>query len=554
VTNLRTFSDAILVANTYNATNSTLTTVTTATPTTSTTASLFTLNAGANTGNNTDGFNYSSSFALVNSTQHTQSLFVKPSGATVLRLRSNVGGALFDFTLTGNGTAPSPSADLQSASIVALANGWYRVSWTFTTTTSAPGNRNDYWTIKTNVADGTNGFYVVGAQLEQSATVGEYIPTTSTINSAPRFDHNPTTGESLGLLVEEARTNSIRNNTGVGAVAGVPGTLPTNWTIGGSGIGTLTQQVVAIGSLGSLSYIDVRYSGTTSTTGFIFAFEPSTSVAALTGQAWTQSTYLALIAGSISNINALRHDVVERTLIGGTVLQNFSSDFKSTLTANLTRSIYSVVLSGGATTAYAQPSIEFSFASGVAIDFTIRIGLPQLELGSFATSACPTTTATVTRAADVASITGTNFSSWYNQTEGTMFADINTAPVANIAQAVFDLNEGVGSERIFQRRNTGGQIATAITDNGVVQGDFGSVSVPASGRARSGFAYRLNDFESAVNGSSNGTDTSVTVPTPDRINIGQNFGSGQVVNGTIRRLVYFPIRLANTTLQSITAQ
>jgi hypothetical protein len=48
-----------------------------------------------------------------------------------------------------------------------------------------------------------------GAQLEQSATVGEYIPTTSTINSAPRFDHDPTTGESLGLLVEEQRTNLL---------------------------------------------------------------------------------------------------------------------------------------------------------------------------------------------------------------------------------------------------------------------------------------------------------------------------------------------------------
>jgi hypothetical protein len=57
--------------------------------------------------------------------------------------------------------------------------------------------------------DGTSGIYIWGAQLEQSTTVGEYIPTTSTINSAPRFDHNPTTGESLGLLVEEQRTNML---------------------------------------------------------------------------------------------------------------------------------------------------------------------------------------------------------------------------------------------------------------------------------------------------------------------------------------------------------
>jgi len=47
----------------------------------------------------------------------------------------------------------------------------------------------------------------------------------------------------------------------------------------------------------------------------------------------------------------------------------------------------------------------------------------QLEAGAFPTSYIPTTTATVTRAADVASITGSNFSSWYRQDEGTVFTE-----------------------------------------------------------------------------------------------------------------------------------
>ena len=178
-TNVKTHSEAILVANSYGANSSTLAAASIANPFGGTTASLFTLNVGANTGNNTDGFNFGSGISIANSTAHAQSLFVKPAGATVLRLRSNVGGARFDFTLIGNGTAPSPSADLQSAAIVPFPNGWYRVSWTFTSATSAPGNRGDYWTIKTNVADGTNGLYVVGAQLEAGAFPTSYIPTTT---------------------------------------------------------------------------------------------------------------------------------------------------------------------------------------------------------------------------------------------------------------------------------------------------------------------------------------------------------------------------------------
>ena len=220
VTNLKTHSEAILSANGYGVNNATLATVSITNPFGDTTASLFTLNVGANTGNNTDGFHFGSGVALANSTAHAQSLFVKPAGATVLRLRSNVGGSVFDFTLTGNGTAPSLSADLQSASIIAFPNGWYRVSWTFTTTTSAPGNRGDYWTIKTNVADGTSGLYVVGAQLEAGAFPTSYIPTTSAtatraadVASITGTNFSSWYNQTEGTVLLDGRFNTVATNT-----------------------------------------------------------------------------------------------------------------------------------------------------------------------------------------------------------------------------------------------------------------------------------------------------------------------------------------------------
>ncbi len=64
---------------------------------------------------------------------------------------------------------------------------------------------------------------------------GMHLCRLSTTNrqDVPRIDFRNADGtlSSCGrLLLEPQRTNSIRNSSMVGAVAGSPGTLPTNWT------------------------------------------------------------------------------------------------------------------------------------------------------------------------------------------------------------------------------------------------------------------------------------------------------------------------------------
>jgi hypothetical protein len=118
----------------------------------------------------------------------------------------------------GNGLFNSASLDLHFAktkSLVDATTGANLVDFTRASSGTYVDSEGVIRTATTNLllrseefdqrlgVDGTSGIYLWGAQLEQSTTVGEYIPTTSTINSAPRFDHDPTTGESLGLLVEE---------------------------------------------------------------------------------------------------------------------------------------------------------------------------------------------------------------------------------------------------------------------------------------------------------------------------------------------------------------
>jgi hypothetical protein len=174
VTNLRSYSEAVLVANGYTATNSTLATQSVSTPIQGvSSASFFALNSGANTGNNTDGMNYFS-VSLANSTAYTQSALFKLSGTNTIRLRSNVTGQVFDIVPASGATTPSGA--ITACTVQAAPNGWYRVSWSFTSTTSVPGNRGDHWCIKTPVADGTTGFWITGTQINLGP-LAPYVPT-----------------------------------------------------------------------------------------------------------------------------------------------------------------------------------------------------------------------------------------------------------------------------------------------------------------------------------------------------------------------------------------
>lgn len=146
------------------------------------------------------------------------------------------------------------------------------------------------------------------------ASTGAYWDATGTLQSAagntPRFDYGASPGATpLGLLIEESRTNGIRNNTAAGGVAGTPGTLPTNWTV--NGLGTLSYSVVGTGTESGLSYCDLRVYGTTSTTSCYIEPEAVGIVAATQGQVWTLSSYVRIVSGSTSNITSFSLDIGE---------------------------------------------------------------------------------------------------------------------------------------------------------------------------------------------------------------------------------------------------
>ena len=241
-------------------------------------------------------------------------------------------------------------------------------------------------------------------------------------DNVPRLDY-PVGGAVNGcpaLLVEPAATNSIRNNSIVGAVSG--GALPTNWSFGtGAGVsGTVT----AVGTENGIPYIDLRISGAATATSVQLNIETANQIAALNGQVWTISSYLKTIASPFPPLSSALL-ITERTSVGTSSAQY---SLAISLTSSLARYPYSVTLNGGPTTAFAQPRLSFSFTIGQSYDFTIRIGYPQMELGSVATSVIPTTTASVTRSADV--IRKTNITSLIGQSEGTVYFEVEVTDEA----------------------------------------------------------------------------------------------------------------------------
>jgi hypothetical protein len=370
---------------------------------------------------------------------------------------------------------------------------------------------------------------------------------TSAAIDAPRLDYDPSTLAALGFLVEESRTNSIRNNTMVGAVAGTPGTLPTNWQRFTSG--TAATAVVGTGTESGITYFDITFSGG-NTDSISFFMDGTTGHAALNGQTWTGSAYYKLTAGSFANCTALQ--AVYEANAAGTALANSTTSITTVTGAALSsQRITTTRVNNNASTAEEQLTLQITGTG--AFSFTLRIGLPQLELGAFATSVIPTTTTALTRAADVASVN--TLSPWFNSTTGTLFTESQQLPgqTAAVFPRIAVIDDGSTNNAILNLwRSDTSRLYGSITFGGANQADVGTNGVTQTNVNKIGLAYATNDFAASVNGGAPSTDTLGSVPSGlTTLRIGRSSGT-DYLNGYLRRITYYPRALSAAELQAIT--
>jgi len=379
------------------------------------------------------------------------------------------------------------------------------------------------------------------------------VLTTATANE-PRFDHDPATGASRGLLIEESRTNSIRNSQAGGATAGVlfsgSGVVPTNWGISNKSTDGVTIEITSVGTESGIAYFDLKISGTpTATSAVYIAPEPRSQVVASSGQTWTSSVYLKIVAGALTNLT--RQHIIEEGdssgnyLIGGQVTLTPTSSSLNTQRYSFTRTLTN------ASAARVRGLIGIEYTNGQQIGgsvngLTLRIAAPQLEQGAFATSYIPTTAAAATRAADSAVVTP--ISSFYNQSEGTLFAEV---ALLTTASGTFPysiaLDDNTNNNRIELYASAIDSVVT-VYSSGTAQAQMSFAGVLTAGATfRAIVAAKANDIAFSTNGQSVLTDSSALMPVGmTQLRVKPN------TFAHIRKIAYYPKRLSNERLRSLT--
>ena len=364
-------------------------------------------------------------------------------------------------------------------------------------------------------------------------------------DNVPRLDY-PLGGAVNGcpaLLVEPAATNGIRNNSMVGASA--PNTLPTNWSNTGSG---LTRQSVVTGTLNGIPYVDIRISGTATNTFHDVFWDASNIIAASVGQNWVASCYLQIIAQPnppVSYALAMR----EFNSSGG-FLGVFTGPTLSISTTSFNRFSFTRALNQ-ATVAFVHPSLFFTLVNGQTYDFTIRIGLPQMELGSVATSVIPTTTQAITRGED--RVTKTSITSLIGQTEGTFYFEGE----ANFASSDLPFINRSVQNSVALIKNTSNQLVAYVFYGGVFLPVFTTPSA-ITGPFKVAVGYKqgsLGDTAVFVNGVQVGTTNTSSwafTGTLTEVIVRAEGYIGGAKPYKVRALGVYPNRLTNAQLQALT--
>ena len=384
--------------------------------------------------------------------------------------------------------------------------------------------------------------------------------TTATANT-PRFDYDPATLAPRGLLIEGSAINvcprSQELTTGWQNVAMNTPTVPSSPTITDPFGGTsATWKLVASSSGTSVPHTWRTATLTFTAASYTFSFWAKAAEydrIMLCDPGSGQGGCLFVLTGN--GTATVVANVVTPTNPQITPYPN--GWYRCSVTMVTAAANYAFGISGypssGATTAAFGPNYISDGTSGVYATAM------QIELGSGASSYIPTGASQVTRNADSCLMSGTNFSSWFNNTEGTcLFVGDNLfVPAASNFATNWALISAANSMRINNyTRHTSGRLGSSARDPVGTALTFDSptgspTNITTTAVYKTAFGLKTNDFAYCVNGNtvglgdaSNGVFETVT---------SIEFARDGIRNGHIKQFKFYPTRLPNAELQTLTA-
>jgi len=344
-------------------------------------------------------------------------------------------------------------------------------------------------------------------------------------------------GAALGLSMEGARTNVILNNTMVGGVAGTPGTLPTGgWSTSDGGL----TRALSFGVEDGINYIDVKYAGIASGTEAFILLSTAYSAAIASGSAYTGSVF-AGFTDLITPPNSADHRlywVAGDANVSGTAIPVSVIPAGALKTKRILQTRTPTLAATGV-----QTRVRFALTIGNSYDFTIRIGLPQLEAGTFASSPILTGGTTATRAQDFLTFgpTGGLPFAGYDQTRGAIIWEGVVENISALTMALFSISNDSITDTIHATVLATGNVRFQVIVDGVTQAQISTLApIVPNTLFRVLCLWDTNRFEIWLNGERGSVDTAGSIPALSVLKIGRSATNGAALYGHVARPVYFP--------------
>jgi hypothetical protein len=346
-----------------------------------------------------------------------------------------------------------------------------------------------------------------------------------------RIEYDPVTGECLGLLIEEARTNICLQSEDFG----------TTWANQGPDGTTTADRLIDDSSTGTGNVIvgqSITISTSTVYTVSVFA------------KADQLDWFRLQIAGMGALDTAAYFDLTNGA-VGATTGANNTSEFIE----DYGNGWYRCGITFTSDAADANVVIYIWAAddnNDIAVDLdgtsSILVWGAQLEAGAFPTSYIPTTTGSVARNAD--DVTTADVT-WLTSGTGTLYTDAARIAATGVSGTVVELNDGSSVERInIIADDSYSQLY--MQDASTQQANLQNTGSPytAGTRVRTATAYATNDVEHYADGSRTDTGDQVAVMPTDitTLDVGSR-STSDPFNGHIKELRYYNYRKPNVRLQ-----